>query len=277
VIVGLLVQAYRLYSNGSFSFSPSAEKDGAMRSQLTNPHIGGFDSRGEKVFIYSLTILVTYFNTRVDTFHNPRYMMPLMPLFIILFAEATIIVFSRKAVRIAFLSVLLVLLYASETMTIDPVSKGIYSTFQFGDRSLLCMTHFSNECGQVNGRDQLMYNFEMLQLGSLTDDIISTIGYDKTFAMNSFTNSFVNTNDICVFDKATGRRTADERIGTQVNCINEVFTGFDGLGEFYFIDYPNVNSSRIKDGFRDKFTATKNIRFERDGYAINVIRYERRY
>jgi hypothetical protein len=274
ILLGILARARRILP----LWKPRRGREGGNARRgggaPKTPDAGILDGARGKAYFYVLTVLIVYFNTSTGEYHNPRYMLPVFPLFVILFSESLMLVSSGKA-RTAILACIILLLYASESATLDPVSRSLYGTFPFGNHSLLCMDRFYNNCVTLYGRDELLYNFEALRIGALTDEAIPAIGYDKTYVMNDY-STFLNFADLCMFDNGTGRRTALDRIATKVACKAQDYPLWDKrLGEFYFIDYPNANNSRLKAEYSSVFTALETHRFAQDGYYLDVIHYRK--
>jgi hypothetical protein len=74
--------------------------------------------------------------------------------------------------RRTLLGTLTVLALVSTVRTIDPVSRWLWGTFRFGDRSMLLMTSVTRECCGA-GQDQLAYSLEFTALSGLLGDVTS--------------------------------------------------------------------------------------------------------
>ncbi|MEZ4548259.1 MAG: hypothetical protein R3B51_11315 [Thermodesulfobacteriota bacterium] len=90
-------------------------------------------------------------------------MLPVLPVLVILFADSLPIVFRRQTVITGVLAAVLILLGVSSLRTVDPVSKRIMGTFNFGSHEILDMASFGDARG-YHGRDQLVYNFEFTEI-----------------------------------------------------------------------------------------------------------------
>ena len=90
---------------------------------------------------------------------NMRYVLPIIPLFIVIAFYCFVILLQKfYKLRIILLSVLISVIFISNFFTIDKVSKDIFNTFSFGEKKMLCMQQLVNlkNCG----RDQIIYNLQ---------------------------------------------------------------------------------------------------------------------
>ncbi|MCC6712269.1 MAG: hypothetical protein IT344_02805 [Candidatus Dadabacteria bacterium] len=230
----------------------------------------------DRLYFYLLLILYVYFLTRIPMWNNPRYMLPVLPVLVILLADSLPIVFKRQTVITGVLAAVLVLLGISSFRTIDPVSKKIMGTFKFGSHEMLNMASFENAPGHY-GRDQLVYNFEFTEVHYLTEKIYETIGTDKLFVTAPHATWSGALGSI---DKETGRRMMYGE-----GLVNARWTFSDALikrrrfpEEIYFIAFPHMEKrneeqqaelSYVYDG-KDVITV------EDDGYAVEVYHYVRK-
>ncbi len=134
----------------------------------------GFSRKYEGAYFYVLFIVVIYFLTRIPFVNNPRYMLPALPILIILFGGSLVRVLRKQSLITIMLTVLLTLLTVSSFRTVDPVSKKIMGTFKFGSHELLQMARFE-EPKRGYGRDHLVYNFEFTQFHYITEKIYQQI------------------------------------------------------------------------------------------------------
>jgi hypothetical protein len=228
----------------------------------------------DRIYFYLLFILFVYFLTRIPMWNNPRYMLPVYPVLVILFADAVSILFKkRQAVVTCIIAVVLVLQCVSSFRTIDPVSKSVMGTFKFGSHEMLGMTSFKGGSG-FYGRDQLVYNFEFTEIHYLTEKIYQTVGTDKLFVAapySTWTNAFTSIN------KETGRRMMYGE-----GLINARWAFSDTLikkrlfpEEIYYIAYPNFEkANREQQAQLSHVYDTKEIiTVEDGGYAIDVYHY----
>ena len=104
-------------------------------------------------------MLIIYFLTRIPFVNNPRYMLPALPILIVLFGGSLLNVLRKQSIITIALIMMLVLLTVSSFRTVDPVSKKIMGTFKFGSHEMLQMARY-DEPKHGYGRDHLVYNFE---------------------------------------------------------------------------------------------------------------------
>jgi len=237
----------------------------------------GFKSAYEQLYFYLSIIAVIYFLTRVPFVNNPRYMLPVLPLLIILFAESLVNVLRKQALITVVLSAILVLLSVSSFRTIDPVSKLVMGTFKFGTHEIINMARFDRPLFPFGyGRDQLVYNFEFTQFHYLTEKIINTVGRDKIFAIPEGSTWISNFNH---FDISTGHRAM---YGDSVKPLSFLFSNFISDNkpvpeEIYYITYPNKDKDNVNMNERDRLSRFYDLKgiipVEKDGYSIDVYHY----
>ena len=156
----------------------------------------GFQKRHEKTYFVSLIILIAYFLTRFPFINNPRYMLPILPLLVILFAESLSGLLKKQSLIAWVLRLMLILLFFSSFETVDPVAKKVMGTFKFGSHDILWMTNREDStCGY--GRDQLVYNFQFTQFDFLTEKMLNVIGWNKIYIIAP---QFTFTEDFTKFD-----------------------------------------------------------------------------
>ena len=227
----------------------------------------------DRLYFYLLFILFVYFLTRIPTWNNPRYMLPVLPVVVILFADSLPIVFKRQTVITGVLAVLLVLLAISSFRTVDPVSKRIMGTFNFGSREMLRMTGLENDVSYY-GRDQLVYNFEFTEIHYLTEKIYQTIGTDKIFVVAP---SATWSNALSGINKKTGKRIiyGEEYTNTRMTFADALIKSRRFPEEIYFIAYPNFEGANEEQQTQLSYVYDIKdvVRVEDGGYAVDVYHY----
>lgn len=227
----------------------------------------------DRIYFYLLFILFVYFLTRIPMWNNPRYMLPVFPVLVILFADAVSVVFKRQAVVSCVLAVVLALLCVSSFRTIDPVSKKIMGTFEFGSHEMLGMASFENAPGYY-GRDQLVYNFEFTEIHFLTEKIYETVGTDKLFVAAPHSTW---ANALSSINKETGKRMmyGDELVNTRWTFSDALIKRRLFPEEIYYIAYPNFEKANEEQQSQLSYVYdTKEIiTVEDDGYSLDVFHY----
>src|SRR5215218_5841655 len=117
-----------------------------------------------------MIVLVAYvwLLSRFVTFSNARYYLPIFPLVLLVAYASAVRLRIPPAARAGGAAALATLLAVSAVRTVDPVSRGLWGTWQMGERSLLSVTSLTGECCG-HGRDQLAYNLEFTALATLQD------------------------------------------------------------------------------------------------------------
>ncbi|MBU0762694.1 MAG: hypothetical protein KKD39_06675, partial [Candidatus Altiarchaeota archaeon] len=217
------------------------------------------------LFLTSSLIPLAYLLSKIRNNNNPRYMLITAPFFILLFSLFLMKTIKRKPHRTALLIILLTLIYASAYRTIDPISKSFYGVFEFGDQQILQMIKYVQR--NYFGRDQLVYNFEYMNLEYLTEDIVTDLGIENTYVSTHGPGVYSGPS-LCLLDVENTMRMVKPD-GSTYNCKTE-------LGdEFYYIIYPIIRKHMIKE-FNEEYDSVRNITYENSGYRISVIHYRKK-
>lgn len=218
---------------------------------------------------WSLFIVILFLLTRYSTFTNLRYFLPVYPFLIISFYYSLIYFIKNAKIRITILLFFLIFSYSSNFRTIDPVSKIIFGTFNFGKHSLLKMTEITGECCGY-GRDQLVYNLEHIQFNSIQNKIYQDLlPIDKTILV---ANKDVDWHFIGRIDRETLRRTLTFRNIILINYKDpqEIAQAIKKPEVIYYLDYPNFDNKNdlklLSMNYIDR--EIKNI--DDDGYFITI-------
>jgi hypothetical protein len=233
-----------------------------------------FNSKYEGVYFYLLFIAIVYFLTRIPFANNPRYMLPALPILIILFGGSLVRVLRKQSLITIMLTVLLTLLTVSSFRTIDPVSKKIMGTFKFGSHELLQMARFE-EPKHGYGRDHLVYNFEFTQFHYITEKIFRRVGWARNFVIP---RELTWLSDFGAFDVGTGHRAIyGGRLKSLLFSYADEISANNAPQEIYYISYPNYDRNNMNANERARLSLIYDleevITVENDGYSIDVYRY----
>jgi hypothetical protein len=239
--------------------------------------IRAFNSKYEGAYFYLLFVVIIYFLTRIPFVNNPRYMLPVLPILIILFGASLVNVLRNQSLITIALAMLLVLLTVSSFRTVDPVSKKIIGTFRFGSHEILQMA-INDELKHGFGKDQLVYNFEFTQFHYITEKIFGRVGWAETFAI---AREFTWLPDFGAFDTGTGHRSIyGENVRSLPFVYSDAITADNAPQEIYYISYPNYDRDGMNAGERDRLSRMYDLKevitVENDGYSVDVYRYVRK-
>lgn len=227
----------------------------------------------DRLYFYLLFVLFVYFLTRIPMWNNPRYMLPVLPVLVILFADSLPIVFRRQTVITGVLAAVLILLGVSSLRTIDPVSKRIMGTFNFGSHEILDMASFGDSRG-YHGRDQLVYNFEFTEIHYLTEKIYETIGTDKLFVVASHATW---SNALSSINEKTGKRMiyGEGITSTQLAFADALIKRRRFPEEIYFIAFPQMEGTNEEQQAELSYVydTEEVIKVEDNGYTVDVYHY----
>lgn len=233
-----------------------------------------FNNRYEGIYFSVLFVAIVYFLTRIPFVNNPRYMLPALPVMIILFGGSLINVLRRQSLITVTLTIVLILLTVSSFRTVDPVSKKAMGTFEFGSHEMLQMARF-DEPRYGYGIDQLAYNFEFTQLHYLTEEIFRKVGWARTFVIAHGASWLP---DLGAFDIRTGHRAIyGEGLRSLLFIFPEQIKEDDPPQEIYYISYPYFDKDNANAVEREKllymYDLKEIVTVGNDGYSIDVYRY----
>ncbi|MFI5323199.1 MAG: hypothetical protein ACHQ6U_06645 [Thermodesulfobacteriota bacterium] len=234
-----------------------------------------FSDKYEGVYFYVSFVAIIYFLTRIPFVNNPRYMLPALPILIILLGASLARVLRKQPLITVTLTALLVLLTASSFRTVDPVSKKIMGMFKFGSHELLQMARFDPP---IHGyeRDQLVYNFEFTQFHYITEKIFRKVGWARYFVIPREVTWLP---DFGSFDTETGHRAiyGDKVRSLSFSYSDEITSSNKIPYEIYYISYPNYDRNNMNANNRAQLSSLYDLKeiipVENDGYSIEVYRY----
>ncbi len=248
-------------------------------SEHLKPGRSGFTRGKEAAFVGLSLALLAYLMTRVDFLNNPRYLLPLFPLLLLLLSDALLTLLPRRRLRILALALMVFLMHVSSYRTLDPAAKYFFGTFAFGEHQMLKMMHFNKRCSEMIdcplGRDQLVYNLEFTRFHYLTEKIIQKYGLNKIYLIHRYM-SWTGAEDFGSFDTRSKRRTLRTEAVSKVAMMHYLkfrkayATGKDQPSELYYILYPNMVNDNELNLFLDDYEISHIDTVGEDGYAIEV-------
>jgi hypothetical protein len=225
-------------------------------------------------FTAALFAAVLYLLTRFRPYSNPRYLLPLYALFLLLLGQLLAAAVRRRGPRLAVLAVVLLGLFApSLEATVDPLSRRLLGTFAFGRHPMLRMTALTDEWGCCgHGRDQLAYNLQFTRFHEVqnrayqgirpTRETVILVPYAANFGLGPLS------------EKDYTRSVASARAFSPRYESVENFPGPGGEpGEVFFIAFPNIDNRGALETLGRAFSAREVTRYEWRGYALDVYRF----
>ncbi len=223
------------------------------------------------MFCFLLLVAETICITRIKFVNNPRYMLPLVPIGVMVFADAWIYLFRNRVVRIATLVVLLAGIYASFYRTIDPVSRAVFGTFTFGNHTLLAMSTFTHPDNGY-GKDELVYNAEFMELPFLTEDLIRQLGTEKIYVVHEqFTWTVLDFDDYKYIDKQTGRRKLKGEHAVPINIRTPAQLLTEMPAQAFLILYPNMHNDEPLGKIIGEYALGNTTTVAHNGYTLSAV------
>ena len=212
-------------------------------------------------------VATLYALTRFVTFSNVRYLLPAMPLLLVVSYAALVRLLPAAQPRRLTLVAYALLLVVSAERTVDPVSRRLWGTFPFGSHQMLRMASITRECCGV-GRDQLVYSLEFTRMHEVMDDALAGLRADSGSLLVIPANTSWYT--IGPVDRATHRRTLRRTGVAEPVAVEhgEIMKAPVRPERFTFLALPNADIPRALDNLGLYYEWGVPRRFERSGYAI---------
>lgn len=213
-----------------------------------------------------------YCLTRIIPYTNSRYLLPLVPLLLLLTPVAISYLNISLKFNIVILLAILGLFYQSQNKTLDPVSRWFFGTFDFGAHSLLSVTSYSGECCGGHGRDQLVYNLEFTKIFELQDLVYAAIKpTSKTVLVFPEDSIYFSTGPL---DPISFKRTYRE---TSLNpqVIGHTAVEKSEAQEFYYISVPHNDAKEILTDFQKKYRLEETNQVAYQKYTLSYYKFSR--
>jgi hypothetical protein len=224
-------------------------------------------------FTAILFAAVLYLLTRFRPYSNARYLLPLFALFLLLLGQLLAVGVRGRGLRTAVMgAVLLGLFGPSLEATVDPLSRRLFGTFDFGRHPMLRMTAFTGECCDA-GRDQLVYNLQFTRFHDLQNRVYQDVRpTPRTVILAAWAANFGQFWPLSEDDytrSVPSSRTFSPRYGS-VEDSSALIAGSD---EVYFVAFPNVDNRGALEVLGKAFAERKLTRYEWRGYGLDVYRF----
>lgn len=210
-----------------------------------------------------------YIDSRTVIFTNQRYFFALYPLILLLFFAAIIQLRVTPRVRATALAASIVLLVACNFRTLDPISKKIAGTFNFGSHKLLSIATIKPDFGNLN-RDEMVYNLEHTHFSGLMDMAFAKIRPTDRTALVIPGDSWWMLSRL---DARTFRRTES----TRSPFIKPRLLSPDSVGGMknkpeliYAMLFPNLDNKKMMQSLLPYYALRERQVFSESGYAIEV-------
>lgn len=248
---------------------------GAFLAVRNPENCRNFVAKGDRrlLFLVSLALFVLLILTRPLTFNNARYVLSALPLFIFCFYLSLRFLVQRHIHRFLILMICLALTMGSNIRTLDPVSKALFGTFQWGEHELLCLSSLGHDfCG---GSDQVVYNLEYLRIHDLYNEAFARLRPDNAILVGTQASNFLFPGRV---DRESFQRTA--RFGRGVLEIKHLssraaVTSWDSKsGErILYHDFPTFRDVHFEEFLRKRLPVKKESFFRQDGYELRIVEF----
>ncbi len=222
---------------------------------------------GLLIFVY---LTGAYFLTRLVPFIAIRYVMPLFPLAILVFAASVASLARASRLSSALLLAALILNIVAGFRSIDPLTAAFFGTFSIGSRQMYKLGHYDTCC--ILGRDQLAYNFEHTKLLSLQERAMQYIrpGTGTVIAFHKeATVSHRNPLDAKTFV----RSWSPESFLPIYVTIDDIFSISPPLKEFILIDLPNMPTEIQRRRTEEAYALSQSGSVSQGGYSLGIYTY----
>jgi hypothetical protein len=224
------------------------------------------------LFTAAVFAAALYLSTRVRPYSNARYLLPLFALFLLLFAQLLAAGMARRGLRVAVTAAVLLGLFAPGLeATVDPVSRHLLGTFDFGRHRMLRMTALTGECCGA-GRDQLVYNLQFTRFHDVQNHVYRDIRpTPRTVILAAYAANFGVFWPLSADDYA--RTARSQRTFSPRYASAEEFAPAPDADAVYFLAFPNVDNRAALERLRRHFGEERVTRYEWRGYELDVYRF----
>ena len=225
------------------------------------------------VFFLILFAGVLYALTRYRPCNFVRYLMTAYPLLIIVYYYALLCVCRKPVVRKIVLSATLALIVCSNFRTIDPLSKFLFGTFDFGHRKCLLMGRLFGK--EHMNRNSFVYNLEFLQLHYLQNMAFSDLRLQPASPLLSTKKA--NLHNPGLIDRRNSMRTTighSDAFAFRF-IYNPKWPGrrLAKKAEFFYLHFPNLPDAKLLNSIRARYRQTGVRIYDRDGYQLHLYRF----
>jgi hypothetical protein len=243
---------------------------GMVRLAHREPRRAVAVANGERLrFLTILAIVIGYALTRFTTFGHTRYFVVVTALVLVLFYASLVRLEMPMVARRAIIGSYAALLLVSATRTVDPVSRRIYGTFEFGSHRLLHMTRVTGECCGM-GLDQLVYNLQFTAFDALVSDAFAALRPgDSSLVVVPDSTSWILIEGL---DPRTRRRTlaTTNIVRPRVMEPRHLVTLRRRPTVGYYVALPNGDDARARRQLETVYSVGPERRFRRYGYSLSV-------
>ena len=230
----------------------------------------------QKNFLVCLGLLffAFYILSRLYLHINLRYLSVIFPLLLLCFFFSMMSMDFLKPFRPKILVAIYLLFLGNSYFTLDPVSRAIAGTFQFGERAVLNMASIRPECCGY-GRDQLVYNLQYMNLHPLLDMAMADLkpGHDSVIAVPHSAWLILTG-----LDGSSHHRTLDIRpdrmIKPKLLTAQVILNMEDRPESVTFVDTPYADNSRLKESLVMAYHSAESRTYFHRGYSLNVLLLE---
>ncbi len=249
-----------------------------VRAMLHHALPKGFPLR-HAIFLGLLYVIGIVILTLTMPFNNVRYVMPVIPLGIILCAVSLSLISRRRWVHAIVIGGMVVLQWSALSRSNDPLSRIVYGTFRFGDQTLYSMAPAAEDgcCGQ--GRDQLVYNLQHQALRLVLEKAFATIKPGTADTLVADQTMFSNASDKLWTSFPRGIDPVSFRFSEKVSALHPNFTNPESLLQgtvlpqsAYFFEFPNIDNEAAKKIILKKYDVTETYHIRLGRYAMTVLR-----
>ncbi len=240
------------------------------------PSVGDAKKLKNKDVLFAIFLLLgtVYLTTRVRPWNNTRYVLAAYPPLILCACFSAVRLFRSRLVRAGVLWGVVLLFVVSCFRTVDPVSRGAFGTFPFGDHDLLDMISFFG----TQRRDEMTYNLEFTRLDDLTRKIFADIKPTPHTPLVVGKNAIFELPTVdCDTHQPTKRRenACHLRYFQSLNEVSPWILGPIAKGEpLYFLAYPFFRNQPMLETLQSQYTQLWKRTYRSDGYAVDVYAFQ---
>jgi hypothetical protein len=224
-----------------------------------------------------MLVLSSYLLTRYQTYVNIRYLLGIFPFIILCAFQAIQSLSLTLSRRLAISGIFLLSQLIATTNSIDPISRMIFGTFDFGEHRMYTLNRLTHECCGL-GRDQLVYNLEFTKI-----DELQAIAYAD---MKPSPNTVILVNPLTTYEytgnlttgplcKNSYRRSlgGPESFNPNYRFVSDILSLAVKPYEVFYVAFPNFPPYEDLGTLRRVYQQFRQKTYQSNGYALKVFQF----
>ena len=226
------------------------------------------------VLLLLLFIFLVFILTLVRSWSDVRYLTIIIPITILCIIQILSLFSFPRLARLSVIVLLLILFSWENIRTVDPLSKALFGTFNFGNHEMLYISKRTNETPGSYGRDELVYKLEFLKIRQLLNKIFEDIQPNSQTCFIS--NGDASWMTLTTMDDNYKMAIVGEHLFSPLFLLKEDILKPNRLpADVYLLDYPNSDNTDESTLLNGQYSKSEVKVYDIDGYQMKVVHYKK--